>query len=155
MVDATRGIMNNFLPDVWVYTDVHKGKSSGLSPGYGMTLVAETTGGSLLSAEVVGAGGVLPEDVGTSAADALLGQIKEGGVIDAANQPTALLLMALGPEDVSRVRLGPLTPFAIETLRLIKDFFGLVFQIEVDKEDNSLLLACRGVGFKNTSKRVT
>lgn len=60
LVDSSRAVMNRFLPDVWVYTDVHKGKSSGLSPGFGLTLVAETTSGALLSAEVVGAGGVLP-----------------------------------------------------------------------------------------------
>jgi len=155
LVDATRGVMNRFLPDVWVYTDVHKGKTSGLSPGFGLTLVAETLSGALLSAEVVGAGGVLPEDVGSAAADALLQQISEGGVIDSANQPTALLLMALGPEDVSRIRLGPLTPFAIETLRLIHDFFGVAFRIEADADDGSLMLACRGVGYRNTSKRVT
>lgn len=155
LVDASRGVMNHFLPDVWVYTDIHKGKTSGLSPGFGLTLVAETTSGSILSAEVVGAGGVLPEDVGSSAANALLEQIREGGVVDSANQPVALVLMALGPEDVSRIRLGPLTPFAIETLRLIHDFFGVAFQIETDPEDGSLLLSCRGVGFRNTSKRVT
>ncbi|KAL1529479.1 hypothetical protein AB1Y20_000425 [Prymnesium parvum] len=154
LVDATRAVMNRFLPDVWVYTDIHKGKTSGLSPGFGLTLVAETTNGALLSAEVVGAGGVLPEDVGASAADALIEQIKEGGVVDSANQPTALVLMALGPEDVSRIRLGPLTPFTVETLRLIHDFFGIAFQIEPSSDD-SLVLSCRGVGFRNTSKRVT
>eukprot|EP00966_Prymnesium_polylepis_P061560 1428580-Prymnesium_polylepis.1 len=52
LVDASRGVMNRFLPDVWVYTDIHKGKTSGLSPGFGLTLVAETTSGALLSAEV-------------------------------------------------------------------------------------------------------
>ena len=86
---------------------------------------------------------------------ALLEQIKAAGVVDSANQPTALLLMALGPEDVSRIRLGPLTPFAIETLRHIHDFFGVAFQIETDDDDGSLLLSCRGVGFRNNSKRVT
>ncbi|KAL3931706.1 MAG: hypothetical protein SGPRY_001009 [Prymnesium sp.] len=154
LVDAARGVMNSFLPDVWIYTDIYKGNTSGLSPGFGVTLVAETMNGALLSAEVVGSGGVMPENVGSSAADSLLEQIKEGGVVDSANQPTALLLMALGPEDVSRVRLGPLTPFAIDTLRLIHDFLGIAFQIEASP-DGSVVLACRGVGFRNTSKRVT
>ena len=37
--------------------------------------------------------------------------------------------MSLGPEDVSRVRLGALTPYAIDTLRLLRDFFGVTFQV--------------------------
>lgn len=85
---------------------------------------------------------------------ALLEQIREGGVVDSANQSTALLLMALGPEDVSRIRLGPLTPFTVDTLRLIHDFFGVAFQIE-SCADGSLELSCRGVGYRNTAKRVT
>ena len=59
-----------------VYTDVFKGKTSGLSAGFALTLVAETTSGALLSAEAVGAGGVLPEEVGTQAAEALLQQVR-------------------------------------------------------------------------------
>ena len=56
---------------------------------------------------------------------------------------------------VSRVRLGAeLTPSAVGTLRLLKDFLGATFRIETDA-DGSLLLACRGAGFKNTSQRVT
>jgi RNA 3'-terminal phosphate cyclase-like protein len=108
-----------------------------------------------LSAEINGSRTRRREDVGGAAAEALLDQIGEGGVVDAANQPTALLLMSLGPEDVSQVRLGPLTPFAMDTLRLIHDFFGVAFHIEADPTGDSLLLTCRGVGFRNSSKRVT
>jgi RNA 3'-terminal phosphate cyclase-like protein len=64
--------------------------------------------------------------------------------------------MCLGPEDVSRVRMGAeLTHAAVATLRLLKEVFGVAFQIETDPVDGSLLLACRGVGFKNLSQRVT
>mgnify|MGYP001985279441 CR=1 FL=1 len=75
--------------------------------------------------------------------------------MDTCNQPLVLTLMCLGPEDVSRVRLGSeLTPHAVGTLRLLKDFLGVAFRIETDA-DGSLLLACRGAGFKNLSTRVT
>ena len=154
LVDSSRAVLNHFLPDVWVYTDVFKGKTSGNSPGFALTLVAETTSGALLSAEAVGAAGVLPEEVGTQAAEALLQQVKEAGTLDAANQPLALMLMALGPEDVSRLRLGALTPFSVDLLRLLRDFFGVTFQIDPEP-DGSVLLTCRGVGFKNLSKRTT
>ena len=155
MVDGARKVLNNYLPDVWVYTDVHKGKTSGASPGFGVCLVAETTSGCLLSAEIAGYAGALPEHLGLTCADGLLEQVVQGGAIDAANQPLVLTLMCLGPEDVSRIRLGAeLSPSAISTLRLLKDFLGVTFRIEVDA-DGSLLLACRGAGFKNTSQRVT
>lgn len=63
--------------------------------------------------------------------------------------------MCLGPEDVSRVRLGPLSEHSVGVLRHLRDFLGVAFQIDTDPEDGSLVLACRGVGFKNTSQRVT
>ncbi|KAF5827984.1 phosphate cyclase [Dunaliella salina] len=51
MVDGARGLLNNYLADVFVFTDASSGASSGNSPGFGVTLVAETTSGCLLSAE--------------------------------------------------------------------------------------------------------
>ncbi len=80
--------------------------------------------------------------------------MREAGTCDSSNQPLALVLMALGPEDVSRLRLGTLTEHSIGLLRLLRDFFGVTFQID-SEPDGSVLLTCRGVGFKNLSKRTT
>lgn len=155
VVDGARKVLNSYLPDVWVYTDVHKGKSSGLSPGFGVALVAETTGGVLLASELCGFADALPEQLGLTCAGGLLEQVRLGGCVDTAHQPLVLTLMCLAPEDVSRVRLGAeLSPIAVSTLRLLKDFLGVTFRIETD-QDGSLLLACRGAGFKNLSQRVT
>lgn len=44
-------MLTKFLPDVYIYTDHFKGVDSGLSPGYGLSLVAETTTGCTLSVE--------------------------------------------------------------------------------------------------------
>ena len=155
MVDGARATLNDYLPDVWVYTDVHKGRTSGASPGFGLALVAETTSGALLSSEMVGGPELLPEHVGTSVADALLSEVASCGAADGTHQPLLLTLMTLTPEDVSRVRLGPLTPQAVETLRLLRDFVGVTFQIDADPADASLLLACRGAGMRNLARRVT
>jgi RNA 3'-terminal phosphate cyclase-like protein len=155
MVDGSRSVLNDFLPDVWVYTDVHKGRTSGDAPGFGLALVAETTTGTLLSAELAGGPSILPEELGCTVADALLVEIGAAGAVDSTNQTLMLTLMTLGPEDVSRLRLGRLTPFTVEALRLLRDFVGVTFQIEPDLDDGSLLLACRGVGHVNLSKRVT
>ena len=45
LVDGARGVLNNFLPDVYIFTDHHNGKEGGNSPAYGISLVAETTEG--------------------------------------------------------------------------------------------------------------
>lgn len=54
---------------------------------------------------------------------------KTGGVVDSAHQPLILQLMVLTPEDVSKVRFGALTPQTINSLRLLKDAFGVTFKI--------------------------
>lgn len=64
MVDGARAVLNQLLADVYIFTDAMSGRDSGASPGYGITLVAETTSGCLLSAQAAAAqvgvcGGVL------------------------------------------------------------------------------------------------
>lgn len=51
MVDAARAVLNQLLADVYIFTDAAAGAAAGASPGYGITLVAETTSGCLLSAD--------------------------------------------------------------------------------------------------------
>lgn len=53
MVDGARGVLNALLADVYIFTDHVSGKPAGLSPGYGLTLVAETTMKNLISAETL------------------------------------------------------------------------------------------------------
>ena len=43
-------------------------------------------------------------------------------------QGLVLLLCALGPEELSEVRLGPLTPQAVLVLRHIREFFNVQFR---------------------------
>ena len=51
MVDGARGLLNAFLPDVYVTTDHNKGAEAGASPGYGVSLVATTTSGCIFGAQ--------------------------------------------------------------------------------------------------------
>lgn len=48
---TTLGLLNRLLPDVWVHTDHHAGRTGGDSPGFALSLVAESTTGVLLVAE--------------------------------------------------------------------------------------------------------
>ena len=66
MVDAARGALNALLPDVYVFTDHRSGKDAGGSPGFGLSLVAETTTGCVLAADAASA----PPDASASAAQA-------------------------------------------------------------------------------------
>ena len=45
------GLLNRLLPDVWVHTDHNAGRAGGESPGFALSLVAESTTGVLLVAE--------------------------------------------------------------------------------------------------------
>jgi RNA 3'-terminal phosphate cyclase-like protein len=168
MVDAARGVLNAFLPDVYVFTDHSSGAEAGNSPGYGVSLVAETTSGCLISAEGAAVGEargddeeeekaapVLPEDIGTRAAMQLLEEIKEGGVVDSTHQSLLFILCALCPEDVSKVRVGKLSPQAILTLRHIKQILGVQFSIKPDPSTGTVILTCVGSGYKNIFRKTS
>lgn len=45
--------MLNFLPDVYINTDQYKGGAAGKSPGFGISLVAETNIGTFYCNEEV------------------------------------------------------------------------------------------------------
>ena len=173
MVDAARGVLNAFIPDVYIFTDHHVGAEAGKSPGYGLSLVAETTTGCVLGADAAStacssameeAKGLdwattaeerVPEDIGRRVAESLVAEIQRGGVVDSSHQSLALTLLAIGPEQVSRIRLGQLTPRAIETLRILKAFFGVVFHVAPEPESGTIFCSCVGVGLKNIARRST
>ena len=120
-----------------------------------------------------------PEELGALAAYDLLQDISRGGCIDKGMEWIACLLMALGSEDVGRVRIaGPLdsllcvlqsrvyhrfsrypTEFAnmyqrIHFLRDLKDFFGVTMKIRQLQEQNVYILSCVGIGYSNIAKRM-
>lgn len=80
------------------------------SPGYGITLVAQSTTSIVHSAESSSTSSRLPEEVGARAAQLLLEEIDRGGCVDGRHQWLILLLMCLGKEDVSKCLFGRLTP---------------------------------------------
>lgn len=133
IVDASRGLFNKLLPDVYIYSDHYKGSESGQSPGFALSLVAETTTGVFLGAEAAAAGGNLPEDVATLASHLLCEEISKGGCVDTTNQALVLLYMALSPEDVSKVRFGKLTPYtyvaAVSCLWLLTKRLTVLFAL--------------------------
>ncbi|KAJ2767125.1 hypothetical protein IWQ56_001814 [Coemansia nantahalensis] len=155
MVETARGELNRFIPDIYLYTDVFRGAESGLSPGFGISLVAESTTGALMTAELCANAGDAPEDIGRTAARMLLAEIARGGCFDSSHQWLALLLMVLGPEHAAKTRIGKLTPFSIQYLRDIRDFFNTTFKITPDPASNTVMLTCLGTGYINVGKKTT
>lgn len=170
MLHAARGIFNSYLPDVHIFTDHKAGLQAGKSPGYGISLVAETTSGCCISADTTVSYGheeeeglnedekkelSPPEDVGEKIASVLLSEIKQGGVVDSTHQGLLFLLCALCPRDVSKVRVGKLSPYGIEVLRHIRDFLGVTFVIKPDPSTETVILRCVGCGLKNLSRKAS
>jgi len=170
VVESCKGVLLKFIPDVYIYTDHQTGAKSGKSPGFGLTLTAETNTGVFLSAEVcsnpAGSGSpTVPEDLGKLGAKMLLEEIFRGGCADSCSQSIAALFMSMGPADVSKYMVGPLSPYTVQYLRHMRDFMNVVFKLETkteDEEDKELrmgtdkvLLTCVGTGITNLSKRTT
>ncbi|KAF9577594.1 hypothetical protein BGW38_007100 [Lunasporangiospora selenospora] len=163
MVDAARGVLD-YVNDINIAAVHYQGDKSGLSPGFAVSLLAKTTTSVYYSAELAGGAGQAPEDIGLQAARMLLSEIRKGGCVDSIAQTLTLLYMVLGPNDVSKVRVGELTPFTIQYLRDLQDFFGSQFKItqEVDNDKtvlgaapSSLIMTCVGIGYINTNKKTT
>ncbi|KAH9622244.1 hypothetical protein KSS87_021327 [Heliosperma pusillum] len=168
---AARGIFNRLLPDVHIFTDHKSGAQAGKSPGYGVSLVAETTSGCFISVDTTVSYGrndelgemdvdekvglKSPEEVGVEIASALLGEIELGGVVDSTHQGLLFLLCALCPPDVSKVRVGKLSQYGMETLRLIRDFLGVKFVIKPDPSTGTVILKCVGCGLNNLSRKLS
>ncbi|GFU31383.1 RNA 3'-terminal phosphate cyclase-like protein [Nephila pilipes] len=167
MVDASKGLLLKFLPDVYIYSDHYKGKHSGKSPGFGLTLIAESTTGVFYAAEAIskpsGSGDdfIVPEDVAKQACYNLFEEINRGGFVDSNNQSLVCLLMALGPADVSKVKTGPLSLYTIQFLRHIEDFLQLRMKLETVKDEklqlgtHKVIVTCLGIGFSNLSRNVS
>lgn len=183
MVDAAKGVLNKFLPDVYIYTDSNKGEESGESPGFGCSLYAQSTSGCTIAVEyfaepshrmgetaLVSQQGAseTPEDIGMWTSKLMCEQISGGGCIDSTHASIALPFMALSPEDVSRVRLNGHVPNRMfRMLQLLREFFGVVFRLKTQEttdvsatsqgggSSGSILASCVGVGYKNYAKKVT
>lgn len=167
-VEAAKGVMLNFLPDVYIHTDQNKGKLSGLSPGYGFNLTAETTENVVYAAEILsktdGSEVILPEDMGKQVAMKLLDEIYRGGCCDSTFQWLVCLYMTLGQKNVSKFVTGPLSQYTINFLQLIREFLGVTFKLEdfkdeeadedeVDQSSNKVIMTCVGIGYSNIARR--
>lgn len=83
-----------------------------------------------------------------------------GGCVDSAAQALAILCMALGQKDVTKLVTGSLSDYSISFLQHLREFFGITFKLEDYKSEedsvvgaDKILLTCIGIGYTNISKR--
>jgi RNA 3'-terminal phosphate cyclase-like protein len=145
MIDTCRGVLNNFLPDVWIAVDNFKDKDlDKISPGYGISITAETKEGFSLSTDLM----VDNEDLTKNANDIsreccmkFLNDLYKSGCTNTHNQGLFLFLMALSEKNyVSYMKIGKISEHTKQILKLIYKLFGVKFNIrecdEYDKEES-------------------
>lgn len=174
MIHAARGVLNPLVSDVHVAAqydqaplvssgdrDNPKGKKR-TGVGYGLCLIAESSAeGVLYSADVVApsSGGVTPEDMGKQCAYQLLEVVEQGGCVTKVSASTVLTLMAMGSEDVGRVRLGRDiigTEDVIGLGRDLKKFGATSWGLrDVDEDDSGdIIVSVKGTGVGNVGRKI-
>ncbi|KAJ9457350.1 putative RNA 3prime-terminal phosphate cyclase-like protein [Diplonema papillatum] len=161
-ISTAKGLLLKLLPDIFIAADHFTGEEAGLSSGYGLTLVSESTSATAVLSEELHCDQnamqkqVTAEDIGLAAAGLLLDQVKKGGNVDSHHQLFCLLLAAIAPDNVTRVRLGPLTPAGDAGLTLCRDFFSISFSTKKDTTYSyspTTIYSCIGASLTNVSKK--
>jgi RNA 3'-terminal phosphate cyclase-like protein len=174
MIHAARGVLNPFVSDVHIASQCdeaplrHMGdknpekKRTGI--GFGLSLVAETTAsGVFYSADIAAPaeGGGVPEDIGKNCAYQLLEVIEQGGCASSIAAPTVLTLMAMGSEDVGRLRIGKKVLGSIEMFELARDLgkFGAsswgLREVDEDGDSGDMIVTVKGTGVGNVGKKIS
>ncbi|KAF4122444.1 RNA 3'-terminal phosphate cyclase-like protein [Geosmithia morbida] len=171
MIHAAREILNPFVSDIHVAAQydqaplVPTGDSAGskrrLGIGFGLSLVAESSAvGVLYSADAVvpPKGGVVPEDIGKNCAYQLLETIAKGGCVTPVSASTVLVLMAMGSEDVGRLRIGRDVIGCEDLVTLARDLktfgassWGLR---DVNDDTDDIQVAVKGTGVGNVGRKM-
>ncbi|KZZ94706.1 RNA-3'-phosphate cyclase family protein [Moelleriella libera RCEF 2490] len=171
MIHSAREVLNSLSSDIHVAAQydqaplVPTGDKAGskrrLGIGFGLSLVAESNSvGVIYSADVVvpPSGGTVPEDVGKRCAYQLLEAIAQGGCVSQVSASVMLILMAMGSEDVGRLRIAREVLATEDTISLAKDLktfgassWGLR---DVGDETNDIIISVKGTGVGNVGRKI-
>ena len=171
VIEEARGVLNPFTPDTYIFSDVSSapslpsvkldGPQKKTGVGFGLSLVAESSTGSLFSADATSPpfGGVTPEEIGRACAYRLLESISRGGAVSIEAAPTMLILMAMGSEDVGRLQLGRSVLGSEHMINLARDLdnFGMnnwgIRALNEDSESD-LIISVVGKGVGNVGRKI-
>jgi len=171
MIEAARGILNSLTGDTYIFSDVSSesflpsadratpNAKTKMGVGFGLSLIAESSTGSLYSADLASrsSGGQTSEDLGQSCAYQLLEAISCGGSVSLVGAPTLLTLMAMGSEDVGRVQIGKDVLGSAELVNLARDLksFGASgWGIRDGPSGSDVVLSIVGRGVGNIGRKV-
>ncbi|KAI1764808.1 18S rRNA biogenesis protein [Hypoxylon sp. FL1150] len=173
MIHSAREVLNPIISDIHIAAQYDQaplvqdaaeksGSKKRMGIGYGLSLVAESSAvGVLYSADVVvpPKGGILPEDIGKRCAYQLLECISSGGCVPGAAVGSVLTLMAMGSEDVGRLRLGREVVGTEEVIGLARDLkkFGASSWGLRDAEDDDtgdIIVSVKGTGVGNVGRKI-
>jgi RNA 3'-terminal phosphate cyclase-like protein len=171
MIHAAREVLNPLSADIHIAAQYDQaplvptgdkaGSKKRLGIGFGLSLVAESSSvGVLYSADVVvpPAGGVVPEEIGKRCAYQLLDTISRGGCVSPVAASIMMILMAMGSEDVGRVRLGRDVIATEDLVRLARDLktFGASSWGLRDAEDGTddIIVSVKGTGVGNVGRKI-
>ena len=172
MIDEARGILNPMTGDTYIFSDVssapyslsadtsRRKQKTGL--GFGLSLVAESSTGSLYSADLASppSGGIPPEQVGRQCAHQLLETISQGGAVSIVAAPTVVVLMAMGSEDVGRLQLGRDVLGSDSLIGVGRDLKALGaselgFREPSTSRENGVVVSIVGRGVGNVGRKIT
>ncbi|KAI2640461.1 18S rRNA biogenesis protein [Hypomontagnella submonticulosa] len=173
MIHSAREVLNPFVSDIHIAAQYDQaplvadaaekaGGKKRMGIGFGLSLVAESSAvGVLYSADVVvpPKGGLVPEDLGKQCAYQLLETINQGGCVSGAAAGTVLTLMAMGSEDVGRLRLGKDVIGTEQIIGLARDLkkFGASSWGLRDVEDDDtgdIIVSVKGTGVGNVGRKI-
>lgn len=174
MIDAARQVLKGTGCEVNIAADVWRGENAGKSPGFGVTLVAESKRGFRILSDNVGAAQTLPEEVGETTAYQLMEEITTSGCVDRYQLPLCLVYMTIGKEDIGRIKIhkSQVNEDLVNMLRDIKSIFGTEAFLKSDDDDEAdysydggekgrgnngdsfITLSLKGSGFVNIAKKV-
>lgn len=174
MIEEARGVLNPMTGDTYIFSDISSApfvpstdksipngkKKTGV--GFGLSLVAESSTGSLYSADLASppSGGVTPEDIGRQCAYQLLEAVSLGGAVSLSAAPTVLTLMAMGSEDVGRLQLGRdvlASTLLIGLARDLKAFgaSGWGVREATGGQEGDVVVSVVGRGVGNVGRKIT
>ncbi|KAI9802238.1 MAG: hypothetical protein M1825_002959 [Sarcosagium campestre] len=174
MIEAARAVLNPLVADTYIFSDVSSAPYTpaavGAGPnrekrrtgiGFGLSLVAESSTGCLVSADVASppGGGQAAEDIGRQCGLQLLESVSHGGCVSLAAAPTVLTLMAMGSEDVGRVQISKSvlgTPDLIGLARDLRKFGASAWGLRDagSKAGQDAVLSIVGKGIGNVGRKV-
>ena len=117
--DTAKSQLLEYLPDVWIHSDYYKGSKAGNSPGYSLSLLAESTTGATISFDACHQGET-PQQLAKKAVSCLLDEIEHSGVISTNYAWLVLTAMALSEKKTSTIKLGRVSAFTVECVRVIR-----------------------------------